>query len=52
MTNKWFRVIKIASAILSISSTALSMYVDSERIPREVSKEVLKAVAKMKQRES
>lgn len=52
MTNKIFKVLKIASIVLSISSTALSAYVESKELPREVSKEVFKAVAKMKQRES
>ena len=46
MTNKWFKVVKIAATVLSIGSTILSMYVDGESSKREIAKLVGQAAAK------
>lgn len=52
MTNKWFRVIKIASTVLSVGSTLLTAWVDEKATNKQIRKEVIKAAAKIKQKES
>lgn len=40
MDNKIFKVVKIASTVLTIGSTLLSLYVDNESSKREIKKTV------------
>lgn len=52
MTDKWFKVIKITSAVLSLGAAILTDYVGSKTQDEQIKKEVMKAVADMTKKNS